>query len=321
MNDATTPILYGKRLFREGIQVYVNRSDETFQDYMGVMHRHDFIEIACVISGTGLHQVGEAKYRTQAGDLFLINHDVPHGFFTGSNPEQSAGQTAEPSADKDNSHNEAQRLVVCNCVFTPAFLDASLLGAAHFSDVTSSYLFRSLFQESGVPEADLHLSGTDFREFGTLFSAMHKEYQDEKKGYPDIIRALLITLLIKMFRLMEENRAAESDPHPSSDFHRQLVNRAIAYMQEHASSALRLEDVAMQSFVSKNHFSRLFREVTGMKFSDHLQKLRIDEVIHLLSTTHDKVTDIALSCGFHDIKHFYAIFRKQTGRTPGQYRK
>ena len=334
MNHGATPILHGNRLFRKDVQVYVNRSDESFQDYMGVMHRHDFIEIAYVISGNGLHQVGDAQYRTAAGDLFIINHDVPHGFFTGTEDIQDANSgsakggidvesgTAKGAQDANSgTTNDARRLVVYNCVFTPAFLDVSLLGAEHFSDITSSYLFRSLFPESGAPEADLHLSGTDFREFGTLFSSMHREYKDEKKGYPDIIRALLITLLIKMFRLMEENRTADSNPHPASEFHRQLVNHAIAYMQEHATSALRLEDVAMQSFVSKNHFSRLFREVTGTKFSDHLQKLRIDEAIHLLSTTEDKVTDIALSCGFHDIKHFYATFRKQTGRTPSLYRK
>ncbi len=345
MNHGATPILHGTRLFRKDVQVYVNRSDESFQDYMGVMHRHDFIEIAYVISGNGLHQVGEAQYRTGAGDLFIVNHDVPHGFFTGTEEIKDAnagsakdgldiesdtakgGPAFESGTAKgalnanSGTTNDARRLIVYNCVFTPAFLDVSLLGAEHFSDITSSYLFRSLFPESGAPEADLHLSGTDYREFGTLFASMYKEYKDEKKGYPDIIRALLITLLIKMFRLMEDNRTVESSPHPASEFHRQLVDRAIAYMQEHATSALRLEDVAMQSFVSKNHFSRLFREVTGTKFSDHLQKLRIDEAIHLLSTTEDKVTDIALSCGFHDIKHFYATFRKQTGKTPGLYRK
>ena len=131
---------------------------------------------------------------------------------------------------------------------------------------------------------------------------------------------MLVTLLIRMFRLMDEQREAGSGRHAVSDFHRRLVNRAIAYMQEHATGELRLEDVAMQTFVSKNHFSRLFREVTGVKFSDHVQGLRIDEAIRLLGNTDKKVADIALLCGFRDLKHFYDVFRKRTGKTPGEFR-
>ncbi len=300
-----TPVLQGDQVFREGVQVYVNRSDEAFQDFMGRLHRHDFIEIAYVISGSGIHQVGDARYATEAGDLFIINDDVPHGFFS----ESPTGGDA-PSAP----------LVTYNCVFKPAFIDSSLLGADHFRDIASSYLFRTLFPEADVPEADLRLTGTDFREIGTLFATMHREYQEQKKGYADILRAMLVTLLIRVFRLIDEQREAGSGRHAVSDFHRRLVGRAIAYMQEHASGELRLEDVAMQTFVSKNHFSRLFREVTGVKFSDHVQGLRIEEAVRLLGTTDKKVADIALLCGFRDLKHFYDVFRKRTGRTPGAFR-
>ena len=41
------PTLTGKSLFRENELVYVNRSDELKQ-YNGIMHKHDFIEIAYV---------------------------------------------------------------------------------------------------------------------------------------------------------------------------------------------------------------------------------------------------------------------------------
>ena len=84
---------------------------------------------------------------------------------------------------------------------------------------------------------------------------------------------------------------------------------------------IKLEDVAIKSFISKNYFSKLFKEVTGTNFSDYIQKLRIDEACSLLKSTDMKVTDIAFQTGFNDIKFFYDVFKKITGKTPGDYRK
>ncbi len=221
---SATPVLHGDQVFREGVQVYVNRSDEAFQDFMGRLHRHDFIEIAYVISGTGIHQVGDAQYATEAGDLFIINYDVPHGFFNAAPPagEMDGGRPASTASSGPSSPSAAP-LVTYNCVFKPAFIDASLLGADHFRDIASSYLFRTLFPEADAPEADLRLTGTDFREIGALFANMHREYEEQKKGYADIIRAMLVTLLIRMFRLMDEQREAGSGRHAVSDFHRKII--------------------------------------------------------------------------------------------------
>ena len=316
-----SPILHGSRLFRPGTQVFVNRSDEAFSEYMGIAHRHDFLEIVHVVSGHGLHRVGNAEYETVPGDLFVINHNVPHGFFP-----------LRPGEPLD--------LVVYNCVFTPSFLDASLLGAAQFSEIAQSYLFRSLFPAAVLPDADIRLTGTDLEEFGSLFDNMLAEYLAEKRGYVDVIRACLVTLLIKMFRLLSEQSRASSQPGreagtdtasavraqgvlPASTdaLHRDIIQKAMAYMKAHATADLRLEDVAMQSFVSKHHFSRLFHEVTGIRFSEHVQRLRVEAAIRMLHDGQNKVADVALACGFHDLKHFYDVFRRHTGNTPGAYRR
>jgi AraC family transcriptional regulator, L-rhamnose operon transcriptional activator RhaR len=313
-----TPVLHGSRLFRPGVHVYVNRSDESFSEYMGIPHRHDFIEIVQVISGRGLHRVGQAEYETAPGDLFIINHNVPHGFF--------------PLPPQDRMD-----LVVYNCVFTPAFLDATLLGADQFASVAQSYLFRSLFPDTVQADADIRLRGADLEEFGALFASMHKEYREEKGGYAEVIRASLVMLLIRVFRLLAAQQGIDGAPAgdgvkgmpdigslPTTDtegLHREIIRKAIAYMKQHATSDLRLEEVAMQSFVSKHYFSRLFHEVTGIRFSEHVQQLRIEAAVKRLRAGQEKVADIALACGFHDLKHFYEVFRRHTGKTPGAYRK
>lgn len=295
MEAMTYPVLRGSTLFRKNEQVYINRSNE-LEQYCNVIHRHDFIEICYVYSGSGIHIVGETQYEITKGDLFIINYDVPHGFFRhpngGANP------------------------VVYNCNFMPGFLDASLFSSIHFQDITSSFLFQSLFPDEYSPLPDLTLRGAAYNEIGDLFGRMYTEYKSMEKGYMDIIRAYLIELLVKVFRYMDHSTRRQP---PSRS--RELVEKAISYMKSNYNSELKLEDLAMKSFISKNYFSKLFKEVTGTNFSDYVQNLRIDEACTLLKNTDMKITDIAFHTGFKDIKFFYDVFKKITGLTPGDYRK
>lgn len=290
------PVLKGEKLFHKNERIYINRSDE-MQEYCNIMHKHDFIEIACVISGSGMHIVGENRYETSRGDLFVINTDVPHGFF----PKEGNGSPP----------------VVYNCVFMPQFLDLSLFSANHFADVLSSFLFRSLFPEDFTPQPDLRLRGAEFSEIGDLFEHMYFEYKQMKMGYVDILRAYLIELIIKIFRYMEESSSGVKPAQKKQE----LISRAIEYMKMNYDSEITLSDLAMQSFLSKNYFSRLFKQVTGTNVSDYIQYLRVDQACALLKTTDMKVADISSQVGFSDIKFFYEVFKKITGKTPGGYRK
>lgn len=289
------PVLKGVKLFRKDELIYINRSNE-LEEYCNIMHMHDFIEIACVIAGSGVHIVAGKEYETVKGDLFVINSDVPHGFF----PRD--GSSSPP--------------VVYNCVFMPQFLDLSLFSINHFEDVTSSFLFKSLFPDDYTPIPDLKLSGTEFHDTGDLFEKMYSEYKQMKMGYNDILRAYLIELIIKIFRYMKEDSSIK----PVQE-KQELINKAIEYMRLNYNSDITLSDLAMQSFISKNYFSRLFKKVTGTNVSDYIQYLRVDQACHLLKTTGLKVTDIASQAGFKDMKFFYEVFKKVTGKTPGDYRK
>ncbi|HEY5585080.1 MAG TPA: AraC family transcriptional regulator [Ruminiclostridium sp.] len=289
------PILLGDNLFRKNESICINKSNE-LPEFMSIVHKHDFIEIAYVISGSGVHIVGEKQYEVSRGDLFIINLDVPHCFFP-----------------KEGNNNPP---IVYNCIFMPQFLDLSLFSSSHFEDIASSFLFKSLFPDDYTPHPDLRLNGAEFQEIGDLFEKMYSEYRQMKKGYGDLIRAYLIELIVKIFRYMEDINS--NSPHQNNQ---ELINKAIEFMKMNYTSEITLSDLAIQSFISKNYFSRLFKEVTGTNFSDYIQFLRTDHACILLKTTDMKVTDIAFQVGFSDIKFFYEVFKKVTGKTPGDFRK
>lgn len=287
------PVITQNDVFRPGENVYVQMSTE-HSDFCGVIHKHTFIELVYIVSGSAIHVVGDRKVPASRGDLFIINYDTPHAFFKN-----------EESGDS---------FVAYDLLFTPDFFDRALIHNLRFESIHSSFLFYSLFpgQQLGP---DVHISGSSYNTFGELFHKIYLEFVGREDGYISIIRAYVIELIIKMFRKM--NSAPKSD---TANRQSQVVETTLNYLKENYQKQLSLEDLAAQVFLSKDYFARLFRETTGMPIIALLQKIRVEEACKMLSGTHEKVSQIAALCGFHDLKNFYNAFKKHTGMTPRQYR-
>ena len=85
-------------------------------------------------------------------------------------------------------------------MFTPDFIDTSLLGYRTFQHLACSSLFYSLVPEERDFGPDLHLYDAGFQDFGELFGRIFREYREKKKGYCEIIRAYVTELLVKTLR-------------------------------------------------------------------------------------------------------------------------
>ena len=64
------------------------------------------------------------------------------------------------------------------------------------------------------------------------------------------------------------------------------------------------------------HFSKIFKEVSGMTFTDYLNQVRIEKAVSLIQTSDLTVVAVAEKCGFNNIRSFNRIFKKITGKTP-----
>ncbi|MFU1798439.1 helix-turn-helix domain-containing protein [Paenibacillus azoreducens] len=101
-----------------------------------------------------------------------------------------------------------------------------------------------------------------------------------------------------------------------------IIDRIVAYIDEHyMDNALSLESVAFEFGISPSHVSRSFKEKVGLNFIQYVWQKRVEEVKHQLKTTSDPLKDIILKVGYLDAPNFIRKFKKETGYTPGQYRK
>ncbi|MBB3113386.1 AraC-like DNA-binding protein [Paenibacillus phyllosphaerae] len=101
-----------------------------------------------------------------------------------------------------------------------------------------------------------------------------------------------------------------------------VIERIAAYIDTHyCDMNLSLETIAFEFGISPSHLSRSFKEKTGVNFLTYIWKKRMEQVKHQLETTSDPLKDIIVKVGYLDTPNFIRKFKKETGCTPGQYRK
>ena len=100
-----------------------------------------------------------------------------------------------------------------------------------------------------------------------------------------------------------------------------LLDQAIQYMRENCRREVQLEEVADRVYVSKWYFSKLFRKEKGIKFSDYMSALRIEQAQKIIRNNPNlRNYEVADMVGFTDVRYFSQLFQKITGKTPSEFR-
>lgn len=99
------------------------------------------------------------------------------------------------------------------------------------------------------------------------------------------------------------------------------VERAIKFMCERYSEPLSLSDVADSAILSRFHFCRTFRDVTGVTPGRFLSAIRIYQAKRMLLNTRMNVTDIAFAVGYNSLGSFSNHFTDSVGISPGRFRR
>ncbi|MFZ2948588.1 MAG: response regulator transcription factor, partial [Desulfuromonadaceae bacterium] len=95
--------------------------------------------------------------------------------------------------------------------------------------------------------------------------------------------------------------------------------RAIRYIKENFAQSITLDLMAQEGGLSKCHFCREFKKVTGMTPMYFLSRLRIKRSKEYLRKNLP-VSTIAMKVGFNDLSSFNRHFKKFVGLTPTEFR-
>ena len=135
---------------------------------------------------------------------------------------------------------------------------------------------------------------------------------------PALRREELVLGLIErvVAAMADQNRFAAA---PAAREARRVVE-AIRLVESDAARPVRLQDLAASAGMSKYHFLRVFRRLTGMTPYQYLLSARMRRAALELASSRRPVLAIALDSGFGDLSTFNHRFRAAFGATPTQYR-
>lgn len=108
---------------------------------------------------------------------------------------------------------------------------------------------------------------------------------------------------------------------PSSDENNTAIQAALLTIQKNYTEPIQVSLLAKEAGFSVEHFSRVFKYVTGMSPINYIISCRIQHAEHLLTHTSLSVSEIATTSGFNDINYFSRYFKKIHNLSPTQYRK
>lgn len=250
-------------------------------------HNHNFFELVYVVSGKGIHKLGNDVREITAGDYMFMDYSTFH----------------EYEAITDD-------FTVINCLFLSKGIDKAMTDCEDFHELLKSYhlrLNKVILKETPVNRFFRDENGVIHR----LLDTMCTECGNKSTGYIDYMRSLLIQIIIETVRMI----SVVVEINYSSP-----VIKAVKLIEEHYAEKLSLTNIAGDMYISVPYLSSLFKAETGVCFSEYLKQTRIQKACMMLNTTDFKIHTVAEMVGYSDYKRFGSVFKEITGVSPGKFR-
>ena len=147
-----------------------------------------------------------------------------------------------------------------------------------------------------------------------LFEQIIEETLEKKPFYEPLCLSRLLVLLSMVQRETAHTEARAVLGH-------QRIARAIQHIGRYCEQNLSLEDYAAMCMMSKYHFLRTFKQVTGETPLEYRMRMRIENAKDMLEEGTLSVSEIGERLGFSSPAYFSDTFKKSVGVSPKMYAK
>ncbi len=270
---------------------YKFRLDE---DVLTYSHRHNFVELAFVVSGQLKQNISGDDVVFNAGEICLMDkysyhHD--HLYPDGSIIIFLSISDSIINLTSHESENYAKNNI-------NAFLHNVIIR----NKEKYNYVRFTPKSDSGL-------------EIPALLTDLFDELWNIRTGSKYMIQGILERILSLLPE--EYNFSLSSDE--KQQIKLLLFNEISDFMNKNYGS------ISIKSLIEKfnyheDYFNRLIKEFKGMTYSKYLQSIRLQKAFELLQTSRIPIVDIANAVGYNNIGYFYKIFYAEYSKTPGEFR-
>ena len=242
---------------------------------------HEAIEIKYFYKGKSTLLIGNKTVNAEAGDIIIINPYEIHA--TVDYPKEEKGE------------------------YCLIMVGLDLFGGLSGVDFNLRHMLLS-----DQKAFKTHIKGNESMQ--KLLSELAFEYSQKLAES----RLAVAGILARFFALLVREGMETKSAAASSDSFRyyKAVEPAIRMIRDSYSSSFTIDALADACNMSKFHFCRIFKAVTGASTIQYVNSYRLKIADALLVNTNMRTSEIATQCGFEDASYFCKIYRRHYGKTP-----
>ncbi len=166
--------------------------------------------------------------------------------------------------------------------------------------ITKTHIKANEIAECGIEE-----------QISDCFNNLFSEKNNGDSSSKIIMQADILKIYGLLSRNFQEEKKDEASLSKLNSFH-----KIIEYISDNYSEEITLESLSKKFNYSTVYISSSFSTCAGVNFKYYLDNVRVSKSIEFLNETTLTISQIALNCGFSNIRTFNNVFKKITGSTP-----
>ena len=254
--------------------------------------RHDYFELLYVYSGKGLYEFQGREVVVEERDLIVINGSI---------------------------HHRLSKVLACPFKAVVFYFLPDILLATETTGEDVQYLMPFVLQDSQFPHVISRRTGIPAQGIGLI-----NKIQGQLPAITDYKRLTARTYLKMILVLLLNHYEDHLTLSTIFDRRRRAFERLrplFDYIEGHYPEPISLSKATDLVGMSKAHFMRSFKQVTGRSFDTYLNHFRIAKAQVLLASTDKPISEVSRDVGFCDQSYFGLMFRRLIQVTPRNYRR
>ena len=226
------------------------------------------------------------------------------------------------------------------CSFEGSSLTGSTIGKAYEYDFLDNIVYQGIKIYFDLPLL-LQSCGELLKSFSLDLPTLEENYCGNHKTYINGADSELENIFQKLWRLSEKPSAFHLQIYTLELLHRllnmeirppktcgfytetqvEIAKRAAQLLSDDLRQHIPVRQIAERFSVSETSLKNYFRGVYGQNISTWLREIRMNEAARLLSDTKRPIAEISEQVGYSNQGKFAAVFKKQFGLSPLEYRR
>jgi len=258
--------------------------DITYSGQIVSLHSHTYLEILYCHTGANVeYLVGSDRYKLQKGDIILLAPGVSH------------------------------RPIMPEVMTEPYIRDVLWVNPDFLASLEQIFPRTSVSNKNR--SALIRTQNTQWAFLGELFQAGVQEEEQKKEGWEAIVLGNTLKILAYLDRAYtDRNTDILKAEKP------ELLDKVTAYIENHYSDHITVDELAHKFYVSSSAISHLFKQKMGLSLYHYITQRRLISAKNLISAG-IPLEHVATQVGFSDYSTFYRAFKQEYGISPRQYRQ